>query len=347
MIKPLSHRSLLKPHHRYQTKPRQRQPATNNINNSRPNNTQPQVRQDNHPSPSWARAADYWPRDPHRPSLNHGPSLSNTLTRPTHDNTKTSHLNTRARPPAAHDDDNNMRPGNNRCEYCYEAGHNSNILATFNVDAALSTVTKKNTAGTRPQINTCNVHIGHDDSATCEEIVNCVNNENVPSSTTLPFINEDVTFVNNVNNDDDTLSDVPCNEIKYHDYPITLYINVKSIRHILIELSPMLYECWVDILIIGESKFFSFPDSQFHVQNYSLYRKDRTSHGGGVMIYVNNCIPHCVRYDFDDYIQNGLEGIAIELNFNKKDGSYQGCLLGFNHDEILERLNEIGPFYFK
>jgi hypothetical protein len=49
-----------------------------------------------------------------------------------------------------------------------------------------------------------------------------------------------------------------------------------------------------------------------------LYRKDRNSKGGGILVYVNNSIPHCVRHDFDAYICNGLEGLVLEINMYKK-----------------------------
>ena len=61
----------------------------------------------------------------------------------------------------------------------------------------------------------------------------------------------------------------------------------------------------------------SFPDAQFNVPNYALYRNDRNSHGGGVMTYVNNTIPHRVRSDLDVLINSGLEGSVLEINIDK------------------------------
>jgi hypothetical protein len=41
------------------------------------------------------------------------------------------------------------------------------------------------------------------------------------------------------------------------------------------------------MLIIAETKLDeSYPDALFKVDNYHFWRKDRTSHGGGLLMYV-------------------------------------------------------------
>jgi hypothetical protein len=40
-----------------------------------------------------------------------------------------------------------------------------------------------------------------------------------------------------------------------------------------------------NMLIIAETKLDeTFPDSQFEVENYHLWRADRSSHGGGMLL---------------------------------------------------------------
>ena len=79
-----------------------------------------------------------------------------------------------------------------------------------------------------------------------------------------------------------------------HSKNLTIsHYNVNSIRHKFCEISPIMNDFGVDILAIAESKLDdSFPSEQFNVCNYKFHRQDRDSHGGGIMIYVNNCIPH-------------------------------------------------------
>lgn len=48
----------------------------------------------------------------------------------------------------------------------------------------------------------------------------------------------------------------------------------------------------LDILIIQGTKIDgTFPNSQFSVQGYNLYRRDRKKGGGGFLVYVRNSIP--------------------------------------------------------
>ena len=71
------------------------------------------------------------------------------------------------------------------------------------------------------------------------------------------------------------------------------HYNVNSIRHKFCEILPLITEFQVDILAIAESKLDdSFPSQQFNISNYKLHRQDRANHVGGIMIYINDCIPH-------------------------------------------------------
>ena len=81
-------------------------------------------------------------------------------------------------------------------------------------------------------------------------------------------------------------------------------------------MQHIFYNSYVDLLGVSETKLNNtFPDGQFHVDNYVLNRKDRTSHGGGVALYVRSDIPHRRRHDLEYIIDNftsGLEIIIIE-----------------------------------
>ena len=77
------------------------------------------------------------------------------------------------------------------------------------------------------------------------------------------------------------------------------------------------------LLGISETKFDdTFPHGQFHVDNYVLNRNDRTSHGGGVALYVRSDIPHRRRHDLENIIDSsatGLEIIIIEATLRTKE----------------------------
>ena len=47
-----------------------------------------------------------------------------------------------------------------------------------------------------------------------------------------------------------------------------------------------------DILTIQETKLDkSFPDSQFAIDGYNMFRRDRKKGGGGIMVYIRKSIP--------------------------------------------------------
>ena len=67
-------------------------------------------------------------------------------------------------------------------------------------------------------------------------------------------------------------------------------LNINSLPSKFLEVQD-----WIgsfDILSIQETKIDStFPNSQFSVQGYNLYRRDRKKGGGGIVVYVRNSIP--------------------------------------------------------
>jgi len=81
-------------------------------------------------------------------------------------------------------------------------------------------------------------------------------------------------------------------------------------------VADILYQKLVDVLAIGESKIdSSFPDAQFLVDGYRLYRRDRTTNGGGVLVYVRADIPsRRIKRDEPKIV----EALNIELVINSK-----------------------------
>ena len=102
---------------------------------------------------------------------------------------------------------------------------------------------------------------------------------------------------------------------KHKKNAVISFININSFRYKYTVLQEILYERHVDILIVAETKLdSSFPDAQFKVDGYNLYRKDRNSHGGGVIIYINSNITSRQRPDLEF---NEIESISVELCTDK------------------------------
>ena len=88
-------------------------------------------------------------------------------------------------------------------------------------------------------------------------------------------------------------------------------------------MQHILCNSYVDLLGVSETKLNdTFPDGQFHVDNFVLNRKDRTSRGGGVALYARSDIPHRRRHDLENIIDkftSGLEIIIIVATVRTKE----------------------------
>ena len=93
-------------------------------------------------------------------------------------------------------------------------------------------------------------------------------------------------------------------------------ININSIRN-KFDLLMNIIKNEIDIFMISETKIDnSFPISQFTMTGYSIpFRLDRTSHGGGILLFVREDIPcKIIKTDCDA----DFEGIFVEINLRKK-----------------------------
>ena len=132
-----------------------------------------------------------------------------------------------------------------------------------------------------------------------------------------------------------TLNAVRDFRLKHLKNLIISHYNVNSIRHKFCEMSPSIAELHIDILAITESKLDdSFLSEQFNTCNYKLYRQDRNSHGGGIMIYVNDCIPHRLIKDHTG-VHLGVEFMTIEVSV--KSNKWYLCYIYIEHPVLLKK----------
>ena len=75
---------------------------------------------------------------------------------------------------------------------------------------------------------------------------------------------------------------------------------------------------YVDLLLLSETKLDdSFPTAQFSLNGFCKpYRFDRSSNGGGILLYVRNDIPSQLLTDYK--MKNNLELFFVEVNIRKK-----------------------------
>ena len=129
------------------------------------------------------------------------------------------------------------------------------------------------------------------------------------------------------NDGDDTIEDF-LHFLKVHrkSYPTNLVtgsLNVNSLRNKFETVKYIAVNNLVDMFALCETKLDdSFPLDQFSISNFICHRKDRTSHGGGLIFYVRSDIPQYRRCDIENIVDSlitGLEIVVLEIILNSKE----------------------------
>ena len=117
-----------------------------------------------------------------------------------------------------------------------------------------------------------------------------------------------------MNNENNSLKNL---RLKNSNKVIIGHININSLRNKLELLTEMVRDK-VDLLILSETKLdSSFPNAQFYMKSYSKpYRLDRTSKGGGIILYVREDIPS--KLINSSCIDHDKEYFLVELNLRKQ-----------------------------
>ena len=72
-----------------------------------------------------------------------------------------------------------------------------------------------------------------------------------------------------------------------------------------------------DIFLISESKLDStFPNAQFKITGFKIFRYDRNRFGGGLLLYVNDKIPS--KFLDKHSTSTNIELIPVEFHQNKR-----------------------------
>ena len=114
---------------------------------------------------------------------------------------------------------------------------------------------------------------------------------------------------------DDPKSILQALRLKNIDKVILGQLNINSIRNKIHLLSDIITNR-VDIFLITETKIdHTFPVSQFLIEGYSEpYRLDRTTNGGGLLLYIRNDIPAKSL----PLVAGNIECVFLEVTISKK-----------------------------
>ena len=113
-------------------------------------------------------------------------------------------------------------------------------------------------------------------------------------------------------------------------------LNINSLRNKFASLSTMIKD-YVDLLLISETKIdSSFPTAQFHIDGYTIHRRDRGENGGGLLLYVREDVPSALLKTDSE-----IEAFYVELTIRKKKWLLC-CSYNPNKTFITKHLAEIG-----
>ena len=96
------------------------------------------------------------------------------------------------------------------------------------------------------------------------------------------------------------------------------HLNINSIQNKFDELVDVIHKLKAHIIFIGETKIDStYPNSQFNIPGYTLFRNDRKKGGGGILAFVSAVIP-CKRLKFNRTYKC-IEAIALEITVGRRE----------------------------
>ena len=102
---------------------------------------------------------------------------------------------------------------------------------------------------------------------------------------------------------------------KHHENLFFGHVNANSIGNKLESFQEIIQNT-LDIFLVCETKIDSgFPNERFSLPEYRILRKDRRTHGGRLIIYVNEDLSCIVLQKY--LIHQDLEIIFLELKLSK------------------------------
>ena len=138
---------------------------------------------------------------------------------------------------------------------------------------------------------------------------------------------------------DGTVNFLHQKRLKYAKNLIIDHLKMNSIRNKFLDFKELVLSD-TDICLISETKLDdSFPDQQFHVNGYKMFRKDWNKFEGSLILFVKENIPCKVLNTFP--FSEECEVIPIDLSISNKNRFFWTDII--NHRKmklyLLNRLN--------
>ena len=140
-----------------------------------------------------------------------------------------------------------------------------------------------------------------------------------PNTSPLPEVNPNISPLLDANVSDSTSYSQIFQKKGLH----LLHINIRSLRHKIGQLALLAQESKASIIAVTETWLDpSVTNREIAIDGYNTVRKDRSSHGGGVCLYIKTSLAYNTRPDLD----NNLEATWIDLLLKKTKPILIGCI---------------------
>ena len=112
--------------------------------------------------------------------------------------------------------------------------------------------------------------------------------------------------------------------VNYNKQCIIANLNKNSLPNKFVEIQDWLLSNAIDILSVQETKIDrSFPNSQFHVDGYNLFRRDRTKGGGGVAVYIRDNIVASRKKQRGNLLESVMFDLCIDQTYSVLISAYK------------------------
>ena len=115
---------------------------------------------------------------------------------------------------------------------------------------------------------------------------------------------------------------------EYNDVPLskelaqTLGLKIRGLLSKIVELKLILDECNFDIMGVCETFIDSnVADNEISIDGYSIVKKNRNRHGGGVLLYVQDGIDYS---EITELASEQVESVWIKLMYKRDVNTWRG-----------------------